>query len=133
MNEISNPTKEQKQLIWIIGACERLEGLGLIKAGISRIDSNYTDLYLQIDEERQHIFSSLEELAKVSAGAILADLEKIVKHNMKSGICISSWEIMGCKDIEEQDEAIAKIIMTICAYYDYRDKLLAFAFDNMMK
>lgn len=133
MNEISNPTREQKQLLWVIGACERLEGLGLIKAGISRIDSKYTDLYLQIDEERKEIFSSLEELVKVSAGAILTDLSEIVKHNMKSGICKSSWEVMGCKDIEEQNEAIAKIIMAICAYYDCRDQLLAFAFNNMMK
>lgn len=133
MNLTQSLSKEEMQVIWIIGACERMEGLGLMKAGCSSIDKEAIDVYLEIDEHRDELFDSFENFAEIVVATIMADTNAMIEKNIQEGHdSRSSWELMGCKNQEEQAENIANIVMCLAAYLKNRERLVQYALNSMM-
>lgn len=134
MNEtIEKLSREEKQVIWIIGACERLEGLGLMLSGCSKVSQEAIDIYLQIDEERDTLFDSFEHFAGMVVSTIMADTNAKIEKNIQEGHDTrSSWELMGCKDQDEQAENIANIVMCLAAYLKNREQIVQYSLNRMM-
>lgn len=57
---------DECKVMWVVGALERLATLGLIGSNIPlKLSSDAVDTYLQIDEYREHLFSSDFEIASL--------------------------------------------------------------------
>lgn len=52
----------EKRILWVVGAMERLGGLGYFKEVGYKVDKDCVDLYLELDEIRDYLFEEDEEI-----------------------------------------------------------------------
>lgn len=94
------------QIIWVVGAIERLVWLGMIEETPFDTTSDFSELYTQIDEERDSLFANDREMNLV--------ISEIIKYTEPT----------------VEDETINLIFTLIWDYKNRRTELVKFAFNN---
>lgn len=125
--------KEEKQILWVLGSYERLEGLGLMAGGFCGLSPDAIDTYHEIDEDRENLFSSFDEFVQIATETIMADINMMIQENISKGEdSRSSWELMGCKNQEEQVQNITNIIYLLNLYRKDRESITKYALNRLM-
>lgn len=96
----------EKRVLWVVGAMERLGGLGYFKEVGYTVDKDCVDLYLELDEIRDYLFDKDEDIFFI---------------------------IMSL--IEESDlpkEEIKKIYDLVISYKNDRKKVFVYAMENLI-
>jgi hypothetical protein len=96
--------KKTCQLLWVYGALERLQGLGLIEGTQMYITQKTIDLYLKIDDCRDKLFDSDEHLTA---------LAKLV-----------------CKDFDAEEDSVQHIVDMLFEFRDNRVNLVKHALSS---
>lgn len=131
---IEELSMEDRQVIWICGALERLEGLGAIAAGNSKISDDHIDFYLQLDDKRHELFPDKKELASMTAQFIVADLDMSCERLSKeSGTRKTPYDLMGVKTEQEVMNAIRDIIKLVIYYMYDREMIMKYFLEKMVK
>jgi hypothetical protein len=79
-----NLTVNDYKVMWVVGALERLATLGLIGADIPlQLASDAVDVYMEIDEYREHLFQSDIEIATIF-GAIAREETETPEEDIKA-------------------------------------------------
>ena len=89
MNQTSS--LPELKVFWIIGALERLAGLGIIQDPVYQVKPEKIDFFIEIDEHRDDIFHDDDEvkeyafelIAEESPNTPKADIEPIVDFILK--------------------------------------------------
>lgn len=126
--------QEERQLIWICGALERLEGLGAIAAGNSKISDDHIDFYLQLDDNRHKLFQNKSELASMTAQFIVADLDMACERLTKeTGTRKTPYDLMGVKTDQEVLKTITDIVELVVHYMYDREIITKYFLERMLK
>lgn len=81
-----SPSLPELKVFWIIGALERLAGLGIIQDPVYQIKPEKIDMFIEVDEHRDYIFCddeevkeyTLEMITQESPNTPKSDIEPIV-------------------------------------------------------
>ena len=71
----------EQKIIWLVGATERLATLGLLYETPLKITQNTIDLFLEIDEYRDHLLKDEYELIDILKTMIVSESEEEVDNS----------------------------------------------------
>ena len=78
-------TTECNQVLWVVGAIERLATLGMLKTPQLVVSSGAIDLFIDLDDARYVLFPDNQVIEKI-VGALVYDYNRSVDVDLVDGI-----------------------------------------------